>query len=226
MTKPTIRIGLDQAAPIPLHTTYSSALFEGFEVDLLQQLAVDLHFDISYTVAQWDELLSQLDKGSLDAVCSAVTVTEERKKHLHFSHPYLQFHLCVVCRKDHLLSVPQLHEHPVGVRAGTTAEYYLVNELHHPPTVSSHSNDDLYNLLLNGIIHAVVEDSPIAQGYINKHRELAITSLLPGSLSEYAIAFNSHKKVLQQQINDTLLRMDREGYLQALRQKWFGDEKL
>ncbi len=37
--KTKLLVGLDFAAPIPLHTDYSSGKFEGFEVDLMKKIS-------------------------------------------------------------------------------------------------------------------------------------------------------------------------------------------
>lgn len=224
MSIQVLTIGLDQAAPIPLHTAYGSASFEGFEVDLLQKIAADLYLDISYTVAPWEDLLQMCQEGSIDAICSAVTVTADRKQGLAFSEPYLYFHLCSVCRKDHLLSLEQLHEHPVGVRSGTTAEAYLTEQLGLSPALRSGSNDELYNQLLNGFIHAVIEDSPIAHGYIEAHPELTIADTLPDSAAQYAIAFCKNDLASVEKINSALTHLKQTGYVNSLQLKWFGKE--
>lgn len=226
MSIQVLTIGLDEAAPIPLHSAYASTSFEGFEVDLLQKIAADLYLDISYTVAPWDNLLQMCQEGSIDAICSAVTVTADRKQRLIFSEPYLYFHLCSVCRKDHLLSLEQLHEHPVGVRSGTTAEEYLIDHLGLSPALRSGSNDDLYNQLLNGFIHAVIEDTPIAHGYIKAHPELTIADTFPDSAAHYGIAFCKNDLASVDKINSALKQLKQTGFVHTLQQKWFNNEPL
>jgi ABC-type amino acid transport substrate-binding protein len=226
MSLQVLTIGLDEAAPLPLHTAYASTSFEGFEVDLLQKIAADLYLDISYTVAPWDKLLQMCHEGSIDAICSAVTVTADRKQRLAFSEPYLYLHLCSVCRKDHLLSLEQLHEHPVGVRRGTTAEEWLIDHLGLSPALRSDSNDDLYNQLLNGFIHAVIEDSPIAYGYTKAHPELTIVDIFPDSAAHYAIAFCKKDLASVEKINSALKQLKQGGSLHTLQEKWFGYEPL
>lgn len=127
MKENTLRVGLDYAAPIPLHTDISSDKFEGFEVDLVNQIAKELGLKLQHSVALWKEIINDLINGEIDAICSAATVTDERKKTVTFSTPYLNFHLCVVCHTDEILKSKELADKIVGVRASTEAEEYLKN---------------------------------------------------------------------------------------------------
>ncbi|WP_276483954.1 substrate-binding periplasmic protein [Paraflavitalea pollutisoli] len=226
MAKETIRIGLDQAPPIPLHTSFSGPAFGGYEVELVEQLASTLDLDILYSEAPWPELLRKLEAGDIDAICSAATITTERQQYLRFSAPYLSFHLALVCREDHLITTDHLREHPVGVRIDTTAEEYLLSKLYQPPAFRSDSNDELYNLLLNGVIHGIIDDSPIAQGYIELHPELSIAAMLPGPAHEYAMAFNPNRSDLSDKIDSALQQLQEAGFLHQLQEKWFGRTPL
>lgn len=226
MTKELIRIGLDQAPPIPLHTSLYGGDFKGFEVDMLAQLADHLALEIVYSEAPWPVLFDQLEKGTIDAICSAATVTLEHRPPVVFGIPYLTFQLALVCRQDHLLTLDQLHEHPIGVRTESTAEQFLTEQLQQAPAFSSNSNDELYNLLLNGNIHGIIDDSPIAYGFLQEHQELAISTLLKDTQSQYAIAFVATRAALAEKVNTALQQLQESGFLRQLQEKWFGKEPL
>ena len=76
---------MDFAAPIPLHTDFSSGTFEGFEVDLMKLISDRLGLKLTYEVSLWKDILQNLQEGTIDVICSAVTVTPERKHFLDFS---------------------------------------------------------------------------------------------------------------------------------------------
>jgi len=78
--KQVLKIGLDSAAPFPMHTDYQSEVFEGFEVDLLRIIAKSLDLEIHYEVSLWKDILEQLYRGELDLICSAVSVTPSRMR--------------------------------------------------------------------------------------------------------------------------------------------------
>lgn len=108
--KTELKVGLDFAAPVPLHTDLSSERFEGFEVDLMNEIATELNVTLVHKVAYWKDIIAGLMKQKIDVICSAATVTEERKKDVAFSRPYLNFHLALVCNKDTIISLNDLQD--------------------------------------------------------------------------------------------------------------------
>jgi ABC-type amino acid transport substrate-binding protein len=149
--KKKLNVGLDFAAPIPLHTDYSSDKFEGFEVDLMEKISQDLNLKLKYTVSYWKDIFSQLQNGKIDVICSAVTVTPDREKYLDFSNPYLNFRLCVVCIRNNLIPTNTLENKKIGVRTKTEAEEYLKSNFTKVQLVTADTNDELYDMLSQDI---------------------------------------------------------------------------
>ena len=75
-----LTVGCDAAAPLPLHSDFNSSDFEGFEVDLMQAVSSHLGLPVKYKSALWSEIIEELKQGRLDVLCSAATITEERKR--------------------------------------------------------------------------------------------------------------------------------------------------
>ena len=156
-----LRVGLDFSAPIPLHTDISTGVFEGFEVDLIKELSGRLDVKLIYEVSLWKDILQKLQQGQLDIICSAVTITTERRSFLAFSIPYLTFRVCAVSRKENNIhSISEFHQKRIGVRKATEAEKYA-NTKEANITLSD-TNEELYQLLKKGKIDLVIDDSPIA----------------------------------------------------------------
>lgn len=66
-----LRVGIDDAAPIPMQTGGSVVgTFRGYEVDLLEQLARRLNCRIEYHRAWWSLITEELTSGKLDLVRS------------------------------------------------------------------------------------------------------------------------------------------------------------
>lgn len=225
--KQVLKIGLDSAAPFPMHTDYHSEVFEGFEVDLLKVIAKSLDLEIHYEVSLWKDILEQLYKGELDLICSAVSVTPSRLRILEFSDPYLQFRLCaVVNQKDHLDDLSRLKHKVIGVRAAAEAEKYVMS--HYPAYRLRHfdTNKDMYEALLAGDIDLLIDDSPIAGGFLKKHKNLKIGTFLPGTDTQYAIAMKKGDIKLKTKINAVLHTMRKNGMYQQIFTKWFTQIQL
>lgn len=222
VNKKILKVGLDSAAPFPMHSNYNSKIFEGFEVDLLQAIATYLNLDIQYEVSLWSNILEKLFKGELDTICSAVTVTPSRQHILEFSNPYLYFRLCaIVADNVFLTNLQDFKNKTIGVREATEAEKYVRTQFPSNTIVFAATNKELYRKLQAGKIDLLVDDSPIAGGFLQKNKNLRIGMFLPNTDSAYAIAMKKGDKQLKLQFNEALTFLRENGTYQKLYKKWF-----
>jgi ABC-type amino acid transport substrate-binding protein len=222
--KRTLKIGLDSAAPFPLHSDYNSSLFEGFEVDMISAVAELLDLELHYEVSLWATILEKLYKGELDMICSAVTMTGSRQMILEFSKPYLQFKLCAIVHKGATLTdLSDFKNKRIGIRIATEAEKYVMSQFPSNVTVHAETNNELYKKLLAGRIDVLIDDSPIAGGFLHKHKTLEIGMFMPDTESQYAIAMKKGDVKLKNQINGAMELLKQNGTYDTIFKKWFSD---
>lgn len=221
-----LRVGLDFAAPIPLHTDLSKEKFEGFEVDLMNKIAAELNLELQHSISYWKHILNDLQNKNIDVICSAATKTTEREKDFLFSRSYLDFHLCLVCHKDNGLHIGNLESKRVGVRTSTEADQYLKEKYPGKRFEYFDSNEEIYSQLAKKEIDALVDDSPISFGFKERIPEISIVDLLPGTSSQYAIMLNKESVDLKKKIDEVIDKLENDGFLRENRQKWFKGEKL
>lgn len=222
--KKVLKVGLDSAAPFPMHSDYNSENFEGFEVDLLKAITDHLGLEIQYEVSLWSTILEQLFKGELDLICSAVTVTPSRRHILEFTNPYLHFRLCaVVNQDDDLKGINDFKNKTIGIRESTEAERYVHTNFPGNNMVHAETNKDLYRKLQTGKIDLLIDDSPIAGGFLQKNKKLKVGMYLPGTDSQYAIAMKKGDVQLKEQFNEVLSLLKGNGVYQTIYKKWFND---
>jgi ABC-type amino acid transport substrate-binding protein len=183
----TLLVGLDDAPPEPIQIgSPDTGDFRGYEVDLLRNLGRRLGLQLRYCRALWSVIVDDLMCGKLDIVCSAATITEDRRRVVDFCHPHLDLSLAVVRRHEDRGGI-RLRGARAGVRRGTTAEAHIRSEGGAASIRLSESNDDLYAALKAREIDAIVDDSPIAQHFSRCIPELRVCGLVPKSDSAYAI---------------------------------------
>lgn len=220
--KEILKIGLDSVAPIPMHSDYNSAVFEGFEVDLMREIASQLNLELHYEISLWKHILEKLYKGQLDMICSAVTMTSSRQRILEFSMPYLQFRLCAVVNNGtSLYNLNSFAHKKIGIRIATEAEKYIMGKFPSHDIVHVSRNDELYDLLLKQEIDVLIDDSPIAGGFLQKHRGLQIGMFMPNTHSQYAIAMKKGDTLLKLRVNEVIQNIKENGVYQQLYRKWF-----
>lgn len=226
-TKKVLKVGLDSAAPFPMHSDYNSEKFEGFEVDLLKAITAKLGLEVQYEVSLWSTILEQLFKGELDLICSAVTVTPSRQHILEFSNPYLYFRLCAVVRQeDSLDNINDFKNRSIGVREATVAERYVMDQFPANNIVYAVTNKELYRKLQAGKIDVLVDDSPIAGGFLQKNKKLKIGMFLPKTDSTYAVAMKKGDVKLKAKFNEVIALLKEDGTYQTIYDQWFKDSQL
>ena len=213
-------VGIDDAPPVPMQQgSPASGDFRGFEVDLLDALALHLCVSLQYRRAHWSVIVDDLAAGRVDAVCSAATVTAERARTVDFCTPHLNITLAVVTR-DGDRAGTRLQGRRVGVRRGTTAEEYVRNHGVPEPAALSEFNDELYGALAAGSLDAIVDDSPIAAHFARIVKGLQLGGTLPDTNAAYAIMVRKENDVLRRAIDSALAALEADGVLGALRTRW------
>lgn len=220
LTERVLLVGIDDAPPVPMQQGSPAAGdFRGYEVDLLEALALRLCVTLEYRRAYWSVIVDDLAAGRVDAVCSAATVTAERARTVDFCAPHLNIALAVVTR-DGDRARTRLEGRRVGVRRGTTAEEYVRNHGVVEPAALTEFNDELYAALAAGSLDAIVDDSPIAAHFARVVKGLQLGGILPETNAAYAIMVRKGNDVLRRAIDSALAALEADGVLGALRTRW------
>ena len=83
-----ITIATDATLP-PMEMVDTNKNIVGFDIDLMNAAAKAGGFTVEFKNTAWDGIFAGLDNGKYDAVMSSVTITDERKKTMDFSIPYI-----------------------------------------------------------------------------------------------------------------------------------------
>ena len=83
-----LTVGSDTA--FPPFESMNGSVAEGFDVDLADALAKEMGLTVNFTSQTFDTLIPQLKAGgTFDVIMSGMTITEDRKKEITFSTPYI-----------------------------------------------------------------------------------------------------------------------------------------
>nr|MBC8452643.1 transporter substrate-binding domain-containing protein [Spirochaetota bacterium] len=99
----------------------------GFDIDMLHALAEEGGFEVDIRNTAWDGIFAGLKNGAYDAVCSSVTITEERQAEMAFTESYINAGQILIVKKT-LTGVNSLGDMAgmkVGVQNGTTGDFAL-----------------------------------------------------------------------------------------------------
>jgi polar amino acid transport system substrate-binding protein len=150
----------------PMEFVDESGDIVGFDMDLLAALAEEAGFEYEVRNTNWDGIFAGLANGAYDAVISSVTITDDRKKVMNFTDPYINAGQILLVRVEtSATALEDMKGKAVGVQQGTTGDFAVeaIKE------IDRRAYDDIglaVEDLLNGNVEGVVCDSPIAADYV------------------------------------------------------------
>jgi polar amino acid transport system substrate-binding protein len=219
----TLTVGVDASAPGALHSDPSAPGFEGFEVDLMTDVAARLGLTYRYRGGLWARLIAELREGRLDAIVTAATITEERKRLVDFSQPYFEYRLAIAIRRGGAIrTLADLGGKKLAVRIATTAEQFARARAKAAEIQSYHTNVAAYEALRAGVVDAWVEDGPIAQWFADRIPGLELAGTIEGTEAHYGIMFRKGNDALRQALDQILAQLKADGTCDRLYERWFG----
>lgn len=193
----------------------------GFDIDLMNAIAEKAGFEINYTNVIFDSLLAGMKTCQYDAAISAITITEDRKKDMLFSDPYINAGQIVIVQvtNTEINGKDDLSNKTIGVQIATTGAMEAGNIQGAKVEAYDTITDALQNLQ-NSQIDAVIADYPIAFRAVAKNPETLKTVGDVFTEESYGIAICNQKPELVSKINNALKQLFDEGYLAELETKW------
>jgi len=221
----TIVIAQDATWP-PMEFVSENKEIIGFDTDYMKAVAKEAGFDVEFKNVAWDGIFSGLEGGKYDAVCSSVTITDERKKTMDFSLPYFKVRQALVVPKTSTAkSLEDMKGQMVGAQIGTTG-YFAVKAV---PGIEPKSYDEIglaMEDLFNGRIAGVVCDDPVAAQYALQRADYAaklkIAAVLDTGDEYYGVAVKKGNSEVLDLLNKGIKAVQEKGMDKELRAKWIG----
>jgi ABC-type amino acid transport substrate-binding protein len=218
-----LTVGVDASAPGALHSDPSAPGFEGFEVDLMTEVAARLGVTYRYCGGPWAGLIDQLRAGKLDAIVTAATITDERKRLVDFSEPYFEYRLGIAVRRHGAIrSLADLDGKRLAVRIATVAAQFVQTRAKAAEVRSYHTNVEAYESLRAGVVDAWVEDAPIVQWFVDRLPELELAGTIAETEAHYAVMFRKGNDTVRLAVDHVLAQLKADGTYDRLFERWFG----
>ena len=189
----------------------------GIDVEICRAIAQKLGREFSCETVDFDSVIPAVISGKADLAAAGITITEDRKKNVDFSVPYVKTGIVVIYKKSVGFTGPeQLKGKKIGVQGGTTSETYVLNELKQEPE-RSRSPAESVAALKSGRVEFVIADIDPAKNCVKGEPDLAISDFITSE--EYAIAIKKGQPELLKTINETIAEVKADGRLA----KWIAD---
>lgn len=192
----------------------------GFDVEIAKAIAADIGVKLEIKDIGFDGLLPALNADKVDFVISGMTPDEERKKNVDFSSIYYYAQQVILVRaddKDKFKSMDDLKKATVGVQTASIQEDIAKEQLQGAKVKSLAKITDLALELKNKKIDAIIMESPVANGYVTKNKDLVISSVKPkAEEAGSAVAIKKGNNTLTAEINKTVDRLIKDKTIDKL----------
>ncbi len=225
-----IVIGLDDNFP-PMGFRDDKNQLVGFDIDLAREAGKRLGIEVEFKPIDWNAKEAELSGKRVDVLWNGLTITEERKKNIAFTAPYMQNHQIVVVKADAAIKAKaDLAGKVVGVQDGSSAVEAIEKDA---ATAQSFKQlkkycDNVTALmdLSAGRVDAVVLDEVVGRYYsAKKPGEYAVLDEHFGT-EDYGVGLRQDDAALRTRLDEVLTAMKGDGSGARIAEQWFGKNIL
>jgi polar amino acid transport system substrate-binding protein len=223
--EPTYVVG-SGATYRPFEFENSKKELQGFDIDLIKAIAAAEGFNIKLVNTPWEGIFATLDSGDRDIIISGITITENRKKVVDFSHPYFPAQQAIVVPKGSTIkTLDDLKPLTVGVVSASTADIVVSKVLGKNSTsIKRFDNTPLMlQELFEGGLDASVGDVGVAMFYIKNNPQKQFELVFDNNFEQqyFGIAVAKGNTELMNKINSGLKKIVADGTYAQIYTTWF-----
>lgn len=226
-----LTVGSDIAYPPFEYTDEKTGEYTGFDIDLMTEIAKRLGLEVKFVNTAWDGIIPGLLANKYDVICSAMTITEERKKQVDFSDPYFEAKQVILTRAEDISisGAKDLAGKIVAVQQGTTGDFAaqkLVDELgiEIAEIKRFEGTPEALMAVQKGDADAAIIDNFVAYLAVKEDPDVYRVVEDPTFPPEYyGIAVNKDNSELLKAINNVLKEIKEDGTYDKIYKKWFGE---
>ena len=215
-------IGAYPANP-PWEAKNDKGEFEGFEVDLVKEIAKRVGATPEISDMGFQALFAATVSQRIDAAISTITITKERLQSQSFTQAYYDSDMALATRGDKVKKLADLKGATLGVLSSSTGEIWVKANTEKYGIAGMRGYAAQQDLLLDlqaGRIDGAVSDLAGMQFAFQKMKELTIAEVIPTG-DQYGIMMRKDHPMLGK-VNDAITAMKKDGTIAALHKKWLG----
>jgi polar amino acid transport system substrate-binding protein len=228
-----LRWGGDKDGGAPYIYEDRTGKLNGFEVQLADYLAAQLHRHSEFVQKEWDSLPQELRRGEVDCILNGYEWTADREQAMASTIPYYVYRLQLVARRDDdsiqswddLRPQPGQRKKRIGVLSASAAHRYVERVFGQEVDIVALGTEGTTGVMLSvakGQLDATVQDLPAAQFYVGPGREFPSLRLVGSAVEPgyYVIFVRKGDTQLRDQLNTALRDAIRNGTLQRIYEEY------
>ena len=209
----------------------TTGLYEGFDVELAEDLAQKLGVKIQYVPTSWPTLMKDTLENKFDLAICGITITQARKDQALMSIGYLGNGKTILIRAEDVgkyKSLADINKPEVKVmeNPGGLNEKFARENLPLSTLIIHSPNDEIPGLIANGQADVMITEILEAGYYIRKDSCLAAPLIhSPFNHGELGVLMPKGKEDLLDFVNSFILDEKESGRIEELAKKYiYGDE--
>ncbi len=202
----------------------------GFDIDYAKAAAKHMGMKAKFQPIDWKAKETELASGRIDLIWNGYTITDDRKKKVLFTKPYLSNAQVVAVLKDsNIKDLADLEGKTVGLQAlSSAADALEANPITDKVKNKTEFADNVLALsdLKSKRVEAVIIDEVVIDYYMSK--EDGTFKVLDETLApeEYGVGVKKGNDDLLKKLQDALDTMNEDGTAAQISETWFGENKV
>lgn len=189
----------------------------GVDPDLAKKIADKIGVELEITDMNFDLLIEALKSGKGDFVAAGMSITDERKKAVDFSIPYIDTTLLIIVPQGSAIAAPaDLEGKKIAVQENTTSDMYVSDNVGAEEVLRFKSAVDAGTAVTSGKADVAVIDEMTAKNVVAANDGQLILLEEPLGREQYAMAVKKGNAELLKVINEVLQEAVDAGQVEEL----------
>ena len=225
-----IVVGLDDNFP-PMGFRDEKNELVGFDIDMAREAGKRMGVQVEFKPIDWSAKEAELAGKRVDALWNGLTITDERKKNIDFTAPYMENHqIVVVAANSPIKTKADLAGKVVGAQEGSSAVDAIKKEeaVYKSFKELKTFGDNVTALmdLTTGRLDAVVVDEVVGRYYVAKKPDVYAVLDDHFGTEDYGVGLRKDDTDLHGKLDKALADMKADGVAAKIAEQWFGKNIL
>lgn len=224
----TVVIGYDNTF-VPMGFLDDKGIPSGFDIDLAKEVFSRLNMDVKFQNIDWSMKDTELNSGNIDVLWNGYSLTDERRKKVDYSDPYLSNNqIIVTLETSSIENKNDLKDKVVGTQQGSAGldaiekDTKLVSLLKNKAPILYDTFDNAFRDLQSKRVDAIVVDEVLAKYYISNSKDSNFKILKDNFGEEvFVVAFKKGNIEFRDKVNNALNEVKQDKTFNKIYSKWF-----
>jgi polar amino acid transport system substrate-binding protein len=183
---------------------------------------------VEFQNINFDGLIPALQTGRIDLIISSLTASEQRRRSIDFSIPYVKTGLAILVAKDSSVRSAEDLKAPgrkLAVRIATTGEQWCREHVPGAKLVALDTDAACVLEVVNGTVDAWVYDQVSVMNYHAKHAGRTRALLAPLREEVWAVGLKKGRDDLKTLVDEVIGRMKADGSFSRLADQYLASER-